>query len=403
LERFSSEETDVANQLEELKDETRRRADELIREQHADDLTALGGRITEAMKEFVPDADVSVDVQPPAIRVTDPTFEVHVADDGVSTDVGHQGHGFQRALLMAVLNELARAEGEGDVPAVMLAIEEPELYQHPLQARHFARVLGTLPRRGDGAFQVLYATHSQFFVNPERYEQLRRFSRRRADGERTVTVAQVEAVASRLAGIVEAADIPRRIKMTLERQIAEAVFADVAMITEGKTDAGLLSGVAERTEQFEAHGVAVVNVEGKSKIPVAAAVLGELGIPTYVVFDGDRGKEARMKADVGDDPGKLASIEGEVANTAASNRKILGSLGVDAEDWPDSVVEPTYAVFADRIEDEWPEAIAEAERLAADEGDDPKREYWYHQAAKSVPGDPPGPLVEIVEAVRALR
>jgi putative ATP-dependent endonuclease of OLD family len=329
IERLPGDDTEVAEQLEALHAATREQANTLLQQLHGEGLTALGGRITEGLREFVPDAEVTVDVQPPAVRVTEPVFDVHVADDGVPTDIAHQGHGFQRALIMATLNELAETDEQGDVPAVLLAIEEPELYQHPLQARHFASVLAGLPRRGEGSFQVVYATHSQFFIDPQNYERLRRFSRRRADGRRIITTASIEKVAERLAGIIERNDIPRRIKLTLDRQISEAVFAEVAVLVEGKTDAGLLSGIADRDGGFEARGVGVVNVEGKSKIPVALAVLSELGLPVYVVFDADRGKEARSLTGAADDEQARAKIAAEAENTKTSNRRILRLMDVE--------------------------------------------------------------------------
>lgn len=407
LERLPQDAGVIATELEALKQDAQDRADTLMREQHGDALHQLGGRVTEAMREFVPEAEVTIDVQPPSVRVTDPVFDVRVADDGISTDVAHQGHGFQRALILAALNELARSEEEGDVPAVLLAIEEPELYQHPLQARHFASVLGDLPRRGEGSFQVAYATHSQFFIAPERYERLRRFTRRRTDGKRVVSFADVAKVAARLRELLPADQIPRRIKMTLERQIAEAVFADVAVLVEGKTDAGLLAGAADRTGGFEARGIALVNVEGKAKLPVAAAVLGELGIPTYVVFDADQGKEERSRARIGENEEgreeKLRAIEHEVQNTMTWNRHLLAAVDAALEDWPESLVAERYAVFADTIEDAWPSAIAEAARLAAEANDEPKREQWYREAARALEEELPVALTAIVAAVRALR
>jgi putative ATP-dependent endonuclease of the OLD family len=407
LERLPEDAGEMTTALDELKENAQREADKLIRERHAESLKALGHRMTEALQEFVATAEVMIDVQPPAVRVTDPSFDVRVADDGLPTDIAHQGHGFQRALIMAALNELARFDEDGDVPAVFLAIEEPELYQHPLQARHFSKVLAALPHRGEAGFQVAYATHSQFFVTPERYERLRRFSRSRADGARKVTVAHIGRVADRLAGIVPADQIESRIKMTLERQIAEAVFADVAVLVEGKTDAGLLAGIADRDGGFEAEGIALVNVEGKHKLPIAAAVLGELGIPVYVVFDADSRKAERSRISIGADDvhrdERLEKIQHDEENTAAWNRKLLGSVGAQEEDWPSSGVYAKYAVFVDRIEDEWPEAMAEAARLAEAAGDSPKREEWYREAAKTLAGDRPALLLELVEAVRALR
>lgn len=407
VERLPNDAGAIATELEALKQDAQDRADTLMREQHGEALAQLGGRMTEAMREFVPEAEVTIDVEAPSVRVTDPVFDVRVADDGVSTDVAHQGHGFQRALIMAALNELARSEEEGDVPAVLLAIEEPELFQHPLQARHFASVLGNLPRSGEGSFQVAYATHSQFFISPERYERLRRFTRRRADGQRVVSIATIARVAARLQRILPTDEIPRRIKMTLERQIAESVFADVAVLVEGKTDAGLLAGVADRSGGFESQGIALVNLEGKMKLPVAAAVLGELGIPTYVVFDADRGKRDRSLARIGEHDGrreeKLRDIETEVGNTITWNRRLLSAVGAPPEDWPESGVAERYAVFADTIEEVWPAAMAEAARLAGEANDDPKREEWYRESARTLEDEPPRVLSDITAAIRALR
>src|SRR5205823_3702688 len=122
--------------------------------------------------------------------------------------------------------------GDGEVeaataPALFLALEEPELYQHPAQARHFAATLASLASAG--RVQVAYATHSEHFVDPARFDRLRRF-RRRADtawpvGE--VTRATLEGVAGRLEGVVPAEEVSTRIRLTLRRQLAEAVFARV--------------------------------------------------------------------------------------------------------------------------------------------------------------------------------
>ena len=62
------------------------------------------------------------------------------------------------------------------LPTLILAIEEPELYQHPIRQRHFASVLLKLAG-GDivgvtKQTQVLYCTHSSLFVGIDRFDQL---------------------------------------------------------------------------------------------------------------------------------------------------------------------------------------------------------------------------------------
>ncbi|WP_030617910.1 AAA family ATPase [Streptomyces fulvoviolaceus] len=85
-----------------------------------------------------------------------------------------QGHGFQRALIVAALKVLAdRRRPVDGMRTLCLAIEEPELFQHPPQARAFAKVLRELVATSpQGRTQVIYATHNPFFVDPKGCRQL---------------------------------------------------------------------------------------------------------------------------------------------------------------------------------------------------------------------------------------
>ncbi|MBA2950654.1 AAA family ATPase [Streptomyces sp. PSKA28] len=62
--------------------------------------------------------------------------------------------------------------------SLCLAIEEPELFQHPPQARTFAKVLRELVSTSpQGRTQVMYATHNPVFIDPKGYHQVRRLGR----------------------------------------------------------------------------------------------------------------------------------------------------------------------------------------------------------------------------------
>jgi predicted ATP-dependent endonuclease of OLD family len=79
-----------------------------------------------------------------------------------------------------LLHEIAEREsGEtGEGPAgsprtLMLAVEEPELYQHPLQARALAATLERLAgTEGPRAIQVACSTHSRYFSRPRPVRRL---------------------------------------------------------------------------------------------------------------------------------------------------------------------------------------------------------------------------------------
>lgn len=199
-------------------------------------------------------------------------------------------------MLIAIVQQLAgtrttEADGAGEVvgeqrPALFLALEEPELYQHPVQARHFASSLAALA--SGESVQVAYATHSEHFVDPARYERLRLF-RRRSNSQwpiGDVTQATITGVTQRLQGAIGANEVATRIRITLRRQIAEAVFARAVLIVEGHTDAAFFDGIADRDGGLD-DGISVVVAGGKTNLLIPRAILEELAVPTFVVFDAD--------------------------------------------------------------------------------------------------------------------
>jgi putative ATP-dependent endonuclease of OLD family len=145
--------------------------------------------------------------------------------------------------------------------------------------------------------QVCYATHSEHFVDPAHYERLRRF-RRRADApwpQSQVTQAAVDSVVARLVDVFKLEQIPLRVQMTLRRRVAEAVFAKAVVLVEGDSDAGPLHGVADRSGGLDALGVAVVKGHNKRQLLIPWAILSELGVPCYVIFDADAGMRTRRQ------------------------------------------------------------------------------------------------------------
>src|SRR4029077_12753609 len=104
------------------------------------------------------------------------------------------GHGFQRSFLLALLQELA-ATGASGGPKLILACEEPELYQHPPQIRHLGSVFDALTEQGT---QVFVCTHSPLFIRGEICEEIRFVAKDREDGEAEVRHLTFDNVAERI-------------------------------------------------------------------------------------------------------------------------------------------------------------------------------------------------------------
>lgn len=406
MSRSLTNQDQVEDRLKEIHSETTERVDGVLREEHGEKLDELSERFTSALREYVPTGSVTFEPQPPEMKMPPMQVGLRVADGEFETDVGRQGHGFQRALLMAAVQELSRAEDSGDPPALFLAIEEPELYQHPTQARHFARTLSELPRSGQGAIQIGYATHNEHFVDPSRYECLRRFQKKVGGATRyptaEISMATTDGIAQELSNIMDIEQVPRRISITLQRTLSEAVFAHAVVLVEGRTDEALLRGVADREGGFDAMGVAIIDAQGKMQLSTSWAILKHLGIPTFLIFDGDKGVEARGRSQ-----GKSEkNIASDIANVTRWNQNLLSLLELQEEDWPATRVRSQHAIFEDTLEDElkraWPEMFSLSERIK-DEGGEwrPKSEDCYRQAARDCEGEIPRSLADILTAVKS--
>jgi predicted ATP-dependent endonuclease of OLD family len=241
-------------------------------------------------------------------------------------------------LLLAALQELATNDSmDKEAPSLFLAIEEPELFQHPGQARNLSAVLNQVADDKERSVQVGYATHSPYFVDAPRFDRVRRFGRRQIDGKPRINIrtATRTAVANRLQGVHPEEDIPKKIALSLRVALAEAVFASGVVLVEGHADAAVLRGFAERTNiALDALSVAIVPAPGKNDLPIALAVLNELGVPTFVVFDGDVRHKGTPKA----------------ANDERWNPVILGMVDEPKVPWPTTSFGKRVAVFEDRME-----------------------------------------------------
>lgn len=104
-----------------------------------------------------------------SVRIEEPWAHILVSEDKFEGELARFGHGLQRSYLLALLQELAGTDVAGS-PTLILACEEPELYQHPPQARHLATVLHDLSQANS---QVIVSTHDPIFVSGEGFEDVR--------------------------------------------------------------------------------------------------------------------------------------------------------------------------------------------------------------------------------------
>ena len=297
-------EEDHATEIASLADAIKSGVEQSTKRQAARINTMFASLVPNASIEFVPEVP-SWSLKGDASVLTD------VVIDGERREVSRQGHGIQRAVMISMLQatvpdqaaavavvEQAGLEGdEADtrlqeeltrIPALVIGIEEPEIYQHPVRARLFARVLSQWAQRAGS--QVILATHSPYFLLPEQFESLRRFTL--IDGCSEITSVTIAAVAA--AARIDPLKVEKVVAKEIPHTFSEGFFADAVVLVEGDSDRVIIEVLAERLgKSLDANGIAVIAMGGKNSLMTPFALLGLIGIPAYVVADGDALTAAR--------------------------------------------------------------------------------------------------------------
>ena len=230
-----------------------------------------------------------------------------------------------------------KSKGDGGDPSIVLAIEEPELYQHPTRARHIAGLLSSISRGGfkgvASSVQVIYTTHSPYFVGADRIGQIRLL--RKEDGEKgmakvtRVWSTDMGKIRRRLAaaGASKHAD-PDKLEHDFDRVLTplmgEGFFAGTAVLVEGNSDRIAITRAAEMLgTPLDEQGVAVIPCGSKPSLPGPFAMFKELGVRTYAVWDGDNDKPEEKKRNW-----RLLSLLG-IAEPEAAGSGWLGDITAD--------------------------------------------------------------------------
>ena len=275
------------------------------------DLADIGIEITQNMRQFVGGAKVDLSWNE-LEDINLPPTAVVLDEDGHASTVNRAGHGSQRAFVMAVLqtiaqhNQNAQDEQVGSGPFLIMLIEEPELYQHPIRQRHISAMLGSLTKPANGRqMQIIYATHSPHFAGIDKLDNIRLLRKtlatKRKPGATHVHETSPDQVSHRMRSLCKHADSPKssvteQLKIIMTPWLNEGFFAKMVVLVEGQSDyAAIMSMSRLKGHNFEGSGISVIPCDGKQKMHYPLIIFTKLKIPIYVVWDCDRCKKPQRK------------------------------------------------------------------------------------------------------------
>lgn len=363
-----------------LQRDTQLRYDQIMEPTKLPQLQSLANNLANILKRYVPDTDVDLSwLKSEGVQIPMPLAEIRLVEDAYTSEVGHTGHGLQRAFILAMLEFLAtvrtskhenaqglvevpstlqassqaQADEQTAIPDLILGIEEPELYQHPSRQRYFSTVLlklalSTAEQVGRRT-QVIYATHSPLFVDLERFDQLRIFRKEdTVEGEPKCTriahttlddVARaLEKACDKPEGTYTGETLKPRLQALMTPWMNEGFFSKVAVLVEGEEDRAAILGLAAAMGyDFERLEISVIPCMGKNNIDRPTVIFGNLGIRVYAIWDGDFGHPHAKPQE---------------------NHNLLRLFGEPIEDWPERITDQ-FACFKTSLIEKYRTEIGE--------------------------------------------
>lgn len=229
-----------------------------------------------------------------SVRVEEPWAHIIAGEGDFEGGLARFGHGLQRSYFLALLHELALSNEDAG-PQLILGCEEPELYQHPPQARHLASVLETLSKK---SAQIMVSTHSPLFVSGEGFENVRTVRKCEKDDCSLVSQMSYKELADLIAKktdkrIVKPEGALAKIHQALQPHINEMFFTRKLILVEGIEDVAYISSYMHllgKDADYRALGFHMVAVNGKSELIQPLIIAKHMNIPTYIIFDSDADK-----------------------------------------------------------------------------------------------------------------
>lgn len=272
------------------------RHDEQHPERQAEEIRELQARINRGLSEVI-GATAFIKTEVPELKaLVMPSTSLFIRDPlaGIETEVGHQGHGLQRTLVMTLLQLLAEVQATQNAPDenafvrnTILLVEEPELYLHPQMERLMRDVLYRLASQP--GMQVACCTHSPVFLDiAGKYKSIVRLIKG-ANGDTVSRQVTQDLFPTQ-------GDRAEREKLQMVARfhptVNELFFANQVVLFEEFSAIAAFEHAANVSGLFQRHRrvrreVSLVDCSGKNNITAFQRVLNAFGIPYRVLHDHD--------------------------------------------------------------------------------------------------------------------
>lgn len=340
-----------------------------IAKDHTEVLSALANKIESQYRKFnASDSKLHLEwgqFDSKNLQLNLPPVYLQVSDDLIKNTIAKFGHGTQRNYLLALLMVSASYDFT-EQQTIIIACEEPELYQHPPQARILAQALFAL---ASNQSQLIVTTHSPYFVTAKSFANVRLVRRTPSERSKVYSWSADEnctliATAKGVEPIGAKAALAA-VNQFLQPQMNEMFFAQHVVFVEGDEDRAILDRylrLTDRIGELLAIGTHIVPVSGKGNMINALSMARGLEIPFFAIFDGDMNSSKKGNVDLNKSIFAIMGYEGIGSNGSIDHHLFEESFCVwkdslqkaiceDVKDWEDerAIVCAEFGWTADRL------------------------------------------------------
>lgn len=334
--------------------------------------------VRSTLNDYVKDQiDIEIDLEflPPKIDNLLSTGVELVGDDGYRSAIREKGQGVQRSVIFAVLRtycQLRDKLGKTRSRDTIFSIEEPEICLHPAIKRATYSLLRKLSLDQD---QVVFSTHDGYFMDVTYFDEVRVVRREKIGLDDWGTqvwhfpIQNLITDAKNRYGIdLNEEGIRKRFGRFYDPTKNEGFFAKKIVLVEGPTEEYSLP-IYFRALGFDVdqEQVAVINAGSVDNLDYLYIVFNELGIPTYVIFDGDKSTGLFEPATM--TPNQLEDL-GKKSTRNRNLLKMFGESGLIDYDleffFPKTQITNRLAIFEHNFEVDVHQPITGYEEIKSD-------------------------------------
>lgn len=248
---------------------------------------AFETQISDYLKEAFRDYSVELEFPRVESRRLFRGVDIRIEDDQLKDTLSHEnvGEGVRRVLVFSMLRTIAdlrdgslSVNNEDDDEdkrrqPLLILYEEAELFLHPNLQKNLLRVFRSLC---DSEAQVIFNTHSPLLIQNKLLDTINIV--RDSNG---TEVTQFHTVLNE--------KDPREQSRLMDLQkISSYIFSDRVVLVEGRSDTIVLREVSSTLNSdwnFDSLGIPVLQVGGKTNLPLFKDFLEKLGIDVFVIAD----------------------------------------------------------------------------------------------------------------------